>query len=79
MGVRMAKGKKSGHLECDVDGCTTRSKSYRPRSPAAPELTVCEAAHKTEGWAFTLGFFAMLMGHKVFCPEHAKGSEVSNG
>lgn len=71
MPVILTKNKKSGHLECDVKGCTARSKDYKPRSPAAPELTVCEAAHTAEKWAYNIGFQTMLLGHTVICPTHA--------
>jgi hypothetical protein len=57
MGVVLTKDKKSGYLECDRDGCDSKSKSYKPASPAAPALTICEAAHNAEGWAFDVGFF----------------------
>lgn len=72
MGVVLPKNKKSGYLECDRDGCDSKSKSYAPSSPAAPALTVCEAAHKAEGWAFDVGFSAMILGHTVYCPACVK-------
>lgn len=71
MGVVLTKDKKSGYLECDRDGCDSKSKSYKPASPAAPALTICEAAHDAEGWAFDVGFFAMIQGHTVYCPTCA--------
>lgn len=50
--------------------CQARSKAYRPTSPAAPELTACEQAEK-DGWGYTIGFLAMLAGHRVLCPNCA--------
>jgi hypothetical protein len=70
--VLSGKGSKQrGVLHCDVTGCEAQSQSYAPTSPAAPALTVCEAAQKAEGWWFNCDFWAMAFGHTVYCPEHA--------
>lgn len=71
MGVMLNKSKKAGHLECDAEGCTAKSKTYEARSPAAPELTICEAAHADAKWAYDIGFQAMMLGHTVYCPTCA--------
>jgi len=70
MGVDVTgKGKKrSGILTCDT--CGTKSKSYSVQS-AAPELEACEQANEKDGWGYTVGFFAMMMGHTVYCPKCA--------
>lgn len=63
-------GKKTRKLICDF--CDVESKSYTPNSPAAPDLDVCEQAEKAEGWAFDIGFWAMLKGHTCACPKCKK-------
>lgn len=63
-------------LVCDL--CGTRSKSYEPSSPAAPELTACEKAEK-DGWGYTIGFFAMLIGHSVWCPTCVEVTKQKSG
>jgi hypothetical protein len=70
MPVKAAKNRKSATLTCNMPGCTV-SATFPSRSPAAPELTACEEAGKA-GWAYDFGFHAMLVGHTVLCPEHAK-------
>jgi len=74
MGVEISKNKKSGTLHCDADDCSVQSGSYPVRSQAAPDLTICEQAGK-DGWGYNIGFFAMLLGHTVFCPECSKKSK----
>ena len=71
MPVIYKKSQKTGHLKCDAEDCAARSASYQPSSPAAPELTICEAAHKAEKWAYDIGFQAMMFGHTVYCPACA--------
>lgn len=61
---------KRGHLEC---ACGVVSKTYAVTSPAAPDLSICEQAHEVEGWAYSMGFFAMMLGHVVMCPTCAAG------
>jgi ribosomal protein L37E len=55
---------KSGHLVCER--CGGSSATYPSRS-AAKELDICEAAHKNEGWIFSMGPMAMMFGHRVYC------------
>lgn len=57
--------KQRGTLVCEQ--CGARSKAYPCRSPAAPHLSACAAA-EPDGWAFTIGFFAMLAGPRCICP-----------
>lgn len=66
MGVALDKSKKSGRLVCD--NCQKTSEPYKVRSPAAPELSVCEKGGE-HGWKYTIGFFSMLAGHSVACPD----------
>lgn len=76
MGVKV-KGRTrmvKATLTCDVEGCKV-SKTYTVQRNAATELTACETAHAQDGWGYTIGFWAMLLGHQVMCPDHAKGSE----
>jgi hypothetical protein len=47
--------------------CTKHSNTYPIKSPAAPELSLCEQA-EADGWAYDIGFFAMLRGHTTVCP-----------
>lgn len=72
MGVVLDKKRRRGHLECDADGCKAKSKTYTASSPAAPALTICEAAHADAKWAYNVGFHAMILGHTVYCPACAK-------
>lgn len=65
MPVKVKKTKKTAILVCE--NCQTESKPYPVRT-AAPELDACEAAEK-DGWAFSMGFFSMLLGHQVYCPS----------
>ena len=62
------KGGKRGFLVCDNPDCSNESKTY-PVNSVAKELDICEAANKDAGWAYDLGFFSMLCGHRVLCPE----------
>ena len=73
MPVVLKNSKKEGFLQCD--SCKKLSPTYKATSPAAPELTICEQAYKEHGWAYNIGFQAMLMGHTVYCPACAKGEE----
>jgi hypothetical protein len=73
MPVVLDKKKKTGHLVCNK--CGTESKPYRVTSPAAPHLSVCEQAHEKDKWAYSIGFFAMLAGHDVYCPECVEASK----
>ena len=66
MPVEIAKNKKSAKLICEICGT---EKTYPSSSPAAPALTACEIAEETDGWAFDCGFFSMMLGHHVWCPE----------
>jgi len=68
MPVILNKSKKSAVLVCDNDGCQNKSKSYSTRT-AAPELDACEQAHEQEGWAYNIGFYAMMLGHTVYYPK----------
>ena len=63
----MAKRKGSmGTLTCT--GCGV-SGAFPIPSPAAPVLTMCEAAEK-EGWSYEVGFFSMLTGnYNQRCPK----------
>jgi hypothetical protein len=70
MGVVMTS-KKEGYLQCERCGKT--SGTYQATSPAAPELTICEAAHKEVQWGFTVGFFSMMAGPQTLCAECAQG------
>jgi len=72
MPVVLDKGKKSGHLKCEV--CEKKSATYKASSPAAPDLTICEEANKDAGWAYNIGFFAMMIGHRTLCPDCASTS-----
>ena len=68
-------GNKSGLLICGgalANGfsCGAKSPVYPIRSPAAPELSLCEQAEKA-GWTYDLGFEAMLVGHTTRCPSCA--------
>lgn len=48
------------------------AKSFPFSSPAAPILTALENAEK-EGWAYQIGFMAMLTGeHYPICPKCRK-------
>lgn len=66
MPVLIDKKGKSGRLVCD--NCEKTSDPYKVTSPAAPHLSVCEESKK-DGWAYSIGFFAMLAGHSVACPD----------
>jgi len=69
------KEKRGGKVTSCVlvcDKCGARSKAYKPDSPAAPDLSACEQAEK-DGWAYSIGFFAMFAGHTVYCPACVKG------
>jgi hypothetical protein len=33
----------------------------------APDLDACEQLERS-GWAYSIGFFSMLAGHRVYCP-----------
>jgi len=68
--VTNSKSKLARRLVCDR--CGVRSKPYVGCSPAAPDLTACERA-EADGWAFDIGFFSMLVGHTVLCPDCKKG------
>jgi len=68
MPVKVGKRGKSATLKCEDCG---REATYPSSSPAAPELSACEAAEK-DGWVYTIGFWSMLMGHQVMCPVCAK-------
>ena len=59
-------GRNKGKLVC-ID-CDAESKIYSIHSPAAPELSLCEQAEQ-DGWAYDIGFFAMLCGHTTKCPR----------
>lgn len=60
------KGKKAV-LECEK--CGKKLELVLKHKTAAPELDACEKAEEEHGWGFTIGFFAMLVGHQVYCPE----------
>lgn len=66
-------GTKMGVLVCMGDDCKDQSKPYLIKSPAAPELSLCEQA-EADGWGYDLGFFAMLRGHTTLCPKCASTS-----
>ena len=72
MPVKAAKNRKSATLTCEKCGW---SEKFPSSSPAAPELTACEVAHKTKGWGYTIGFFSCLAGHEVWCPTCARGEK----
>jgi hypothetical protein len=56
--------------------CGEKSRLVLPRSPAAPVLTALEQLEK-EGWAYQIGFFAMLTGdHRPVCPQCNGGARV---
>ena len=63
----MAKRKGNmGKLTCVECGV---SEAFPITSPAAPVLTMCEAAAK-QGWSYEVGFFSMLTGnHNQRCPK----------
>lgn len=63
------KGKKAV-LVCDHCGEKLEFK-LQSRS-VAQELDACEQAHEEHGWGYTIGFFAMLVGHTVYCPKCSK-------
>jgi hypothetical protein len=68
------KGKR-GRLVCGgpaADGCGEKSDWVEIRSPAAPELSVCEKLEDS-GWTYDIGFFAMLQGHTTICPRCSNG------
>lgn len=56
-----------GHCTCDGEGCDNVSKVYTAKHSAA-SLSISEQAKKAEGWAFTVGFFAMMLGPDTYCP-----------
>lgn len=58
MAKRKGKG-NTGTLTC-VE-CGARG-AFPITSPAAPVLSMCEAAKK-EGWSYEVGFFSMLTGN----------------
>jgi hypothetical protein len=70
MPVKLKKGKVV--LSCDVEGCKEQLVLTRQRG-AAPELTACEEAQRDYGWGYSIGFFAMLVGHRVICLKCKKG------
>jgi len=72
MPVEVAKNKKSAVLTCETCG---KQATYPCSSPAAPALTACEVAHDEDGWGFDIGFFSMLMGHHVWCPDCCDNSK----
>lgn len=55
-------------VSCDGEGCMATVGPFHSQC-AAPELDACEAAHKQHGWGYTIGFFAMLMGPRTYCPQ----------
>jgi len=68
-GKNKAKNRRTGYLICDEPGCDARTQSY-PCPSAGPNLDICEAAHKAEGWTYTIGFVSMMLGPRTWCPEH---------
>jgi hypothetical protein len=68
------KGKKTGHLVCNQ--CGTKSKEY-PCPTSAPALDLCEAARAQEGWGYTVGIQAMMLGPVTLCPRCARPSEYA--
>ena len=62
---------KKATLICEK--CGARSGTYEVQT-AAPELEACEKAHEKEGWAYNIGFWAMLTGHTVYCPACSRAS-----
>lgn len=64
---------KRTKIKITCTGCGTKSRPVLPRSPAAPVLTALEELHEESGWAYQVGFFAMLTGeHYPLCPVCAK-------
>lgn len=71
MPVKASKDRKSATLTCATCGT---SATFPASSRAAPELTACEKAHEQAGWAYTIGFQAMMFGHDVQCPACHSGA-----
>lgn len=64
---------KTGVLTCIECGRTER---FPITSPAAPVLSMCEAAGP-KGWSYQIGFFTMLTGdHQTRCPACTAGVHV---
>jgi hypothetical protein len=74
--VKLTKQKKSGRLVCER--CGIVSKSYKVNSPAAPDLSICEAGEK-DNWSYDIGFWSMLLGHHPYCPDCAKVLKLKIG
>lgn len=70
------KSKRLGFATCDTCGKTSKVVQYA--SSAAPELTILEAL-EPEGWAYTIGFWAMLAGHQVMCPNCCVKRDIPKG
>ena len=71
MPVTLNKKNKFATLQCEECG---KKENFTYSSPAAPELTACEKAGKS-GWAYTIGFWVMFLGHQVLCPDCNKGEK----
>lgn len=72
--IILAKGQKSGHATCDIPGCPSTSRKHTipssQRGHVGLATTVIQEAVEEEGWKTTWGFWSMLQGPKVVCPEH---------
>ncbi len=70
---KLTRNKQRGHLVCGGlraapgYGCGAKSKEYDVRSPAAPELSLCEQA-VNDGWKYDIGPMSMMLGHTTLCP-----------
>ena len=69
MPVRRTGRKVHGVSEviATCEDCGAESLPVVGVSPAAPELTGLERLGQ-DGWRFTVGFYAMLAGHRCWCP-----------
>lgn len=67
----MTRKAKTVTVKCCA--CGKKSRPIVPRSPAAPTLTALEVLHAEDGWAYQIGFFAMMTGdHSPLCPDCVK-------
>lgn len=73
----MAKKSKKVIISCCQ--CKAKSRPVDPPSPAAPILTALKVLHKESGWAYQIGFFAMMSGeHYPLCPACVQATKIKS-